>query len=145
MTDPIENQSPQQTLENLTALLDAERQARASVEAELADRDAAMAQITSASEETKKSLAETIAAYKSLVTKANPLIPLELISGDSFKAIDSSLESAKNLVARVRTVVEADIASGRVPAGAPPRTTPDVENLSPREKIQYAVNKGGKN
>lgn len=90
------------------------------------------------------SLAQAVSAYKSAVAAANPAVPGELITGDTIEAINQSLESAKGLVAQVRQSVEADIASGKVPAGAPARTAPDVEALSPREKIQYAITKGGK-
>ncbi len=90
------------------------------------------------------SLSEAVSAYKSAAAAANPTVPGELITGDTIEAINLSLESAKGLVAQVRQSVEADIASGKVPAGAPARTAPDVEALSPREKIQYAITKGGK-
>ena len=95
--------------------------------------------------ELKTLLADTVAAYKALVVRSNPGIPGELISGDTIEAINLSLESATTLIAKVRQSVEAEIASGKVPAGAPARTVPDLENLSPREKIQYGISKGGKN
>ena len=142
MNEPTENQEKSQSLEEIKALLNSERQARALAETELAKRETALNEITNVSTETKKTLNDTVTAYKMLVVKANPAIPVELISGDSVKTIDSSLEAAKNLVAKVRTTIEADIAAGRVPAGAPPRTSPDVENLTPREKIQIGVTRG---
>ena len=95
--------------------------------------------------ELKTLLADTVAAYKALVVRSNPGVPGELISGDTIEAINLSLESATTLIAKVRQSVEAEIASGKVPAGAPARTVPDLENLSPREKIQYGISKGGKN
>lgn len=92
----------------------------------------------------EQSLADTVAAYKALVIQSNPGITGELISGDTFEAINRSLESARTIISKVRLSIEAEIASGKVPAGAPARTTPDLESLSPREKIQYAISKGGK-
>ena len=73
------------------------------------------------------------------MVSANPTVPAELITGDTIDAVDQSLESAKSLVSTVRATIEAEIAAGKVPAGAPPRTPPDLSSLSPREKIQYAV------
>ena len=147
MTDTEEKeQTPQTTsIDELKALLETEQQARTAAEAEIAKREAALIEVNAASVATRKSLLDTVNAYKSVVIQANPSIPAELISGDTFQAIDSSLESGKILVSKVKLSVEAEIASGKVPAGAPPRTAPDIENLTPREKIKYAISKGGKN
>lgn len=85
------------------------------------------------------SYTQAVNAYKAVVVSANPTVPAELITGDTIDAVDQSLESAKSLVSTVRATIEAEIAAGKVPAGAPPRTPPDLSSLSPREKIQYAV------
>ena len=87
------------------------------------------------------SLSQAVSAYKTAVAQANPTIPGELITGDTIEAVDQSLESAKSLVSAVRASIEAEIAAGKVPAGAPARTPPDLSALSPREKIQYAISK----
>ena len=89
----------------------------------------------------QKSLNLGVSAYKTAVAHANPAVPGELITGDTIEAVDQSLESSKSLVSTVRASIEAEIASGKVPAGAPPRTPPDLESLSPREKINYAITK----
>ena len=89
-----------------------------------------------------RSLAEAVTGYKALVAQFNPEVPEELISGDTIEAINESLEKAKTLVSRVRQGLEAEITAGKVPAGAPVRTPPDLSALSPREKINYAI--GGK-
>lgn len=88
------------------------------------------------------SLAEAVAGYKALVVQANPQVFEELITGDTIEAINESLEQAKTLVSLVRQGLEAEITAGKVPAGAPIRTPPDLSALSPREKINYAI--GGK-
>ena len=88
------------------------------------------------------SLTEAIASYKALVAQFNPEVLEELITGDTIEAINASLEKAKTLVSRVRQGLEAEITAGKVPAGAPIRTPPDLSALSPREKINYAI--GGK-
>ena len=87
-------------------------------------------------------ISQTVTAYKTLVVKANPGVIEELITGNTITEIDQSLENARTLISKVRGGIEQEIASGRVPAGAPQRTPPDLSALSPREKIQYAI--GGK-
>lgn len=134
-----------ESISDLKTLLETEQLARAASEAELVRHEAAIAELHAAAGVAQKSLADTVAAYKALVVRSNPGIPAELISGDTIEAIARSLESAGTLVAKVRQSIEAEIASGKVPAGAPARTVPDLESLSPREKIQYGISKGGKN
>ncbi len=90
-----------------------------------------------------QSLNEAIASYKTMVVQANPEVE-ELIIGDTIEAVNASLSKAKVLVGKVRQGVEASILRARVPAGAPERTVPDLSTLSPREKIQHAINTGGK-
>lgn len=89
-----------------------------------------------------ESLSQAVAAYKTLVVKANPGVIEELITGNTITEINQSLENAKSLISKVRGGIEQEIASGKVPAGAPQRTLPDLSALSSREKIQYAI--GGK-
>lgn len=88
------------------------------------------------------SFKQAVSSYKVLVVQTNPDILEELIIGDSIDAINSSLKSARELVNKVRSGVEAEIALTKVPAGAPQRTPVDLSALSPREKIQYGI--GGK-
>lgn len=90
----------------------------------------------------QNSLAEAVASYKAKVVEANPEVLEELITGDSIECINESLRKAKTLVSRVRQGLEVEISGAKIPAGAPPRTPPDLSALSPREKIQYAI--GGK-
>jgi len=89
-----------------------------------------------------ESLSQAVTAYKTVVVKANPGVVEELITGNTITEINQSLEDAKTLISKVRGGIEQEIASGKVPAGAPQRTPPDLSALSPREKIQYAI--GGK-
>ena len=85
------------------------------------------------------SLVEAVATYKEMVAQSNPEVLEELITGDTIEAINESLENAKALVNRVKQGLETEIASVKVPAGAPIRTPPDLSALSPREKINYAI------
>ena len=89
-----------------------------------------------------ENLSQAVADYKTVVVKANPGVIEELITGNTITEINQSLENTKSLISKVRGGIEQEIASGRVPAGAPQRTAPDLSDLSPREKIQYAI--GGK-
>jgi uncharacterized coiled-coil protein SlyX len=84
-------------------------------------------------------LADATASYRALVIRVNPGAPEELITGDSIEAINQSLESAQDLVSKVKAGLEVEASRTRVPAGAPERTPPDLSALSPREKIQYAI------
>ena len=89
-----------------------------------------------------ESLDQAVSSYKALVIQSNTDVLEELIAGDSIGAINDSLAAARELISKVRSGVESEIASARVPAGAPQRTPIDLSALSPREKIQYAI--GGK-
>lgn len=129
----------EQTAEQLKAQLEAEQQARAAAEADILKHESAITQLNNITGEVKKSLADAVGAYKSLLISSNPAVPPEMISGNSIKEIDASLENAVSLVSKVRLAVEAEITAGKVPAGAPPRSSPAMENLSPREKIQYGL------
>ncbi len=115
----------------------------------MAERDsevAALKHSLASSDETlasvKNSLTQAVSSYRALVVQANPDVLDELVTGDSVEAINQSLENARALISRVRQGLEAEASRTRVPAGAPPRTLPDLSALSPREKIQYAI--GGK-
>jgi len=87
-------------------------------------------------------LSQAVTAYKTMVAKTNPGVIEELITGDTITEVNQSLEDAKTLVSKVRGGIEQEIASNRIPAGAPQRIASDLSALSPREKIQYAI--GGK-
>ena len=91
-----------------------------------------------------ENLSLAVTAYKAALVQANPGVPASLVTGDSIEEVDRSLESAKSMVSDVRSAIEAEIKAGKVPAGSPPRTAPDLSAMSPREKLQYAVAKGGK-
>jgi uncharacterized coiled-coil protein SlyX len=123
-------------LESLVAQKD---QALASANARITELEQALAESEEALTVTNDSLAQAVASYQTMVTKANPEVPEELVSGDSIEAVNRSLEEAKGLISHVKQGLEAEIQATRVPAGAPQRTPPDLSALSPREKIQYGV------
>ena len=86
-----------------------------------------------------RELTDAVANYRALVVKENPEVLEELVTGDTIEDVKASLEKARTLVNRVKEGLEAEIASARIPAGAPERTPISFEALSPREKIQYAI------
>lgn len=77
--------------------------------------------------------------YRDLVVRTEPELPAELIAGDDIEAIDQSITAAKDVVGRVRTHIETQAQSLRVPAGAPPRSAPDYSTLSPEQKIRLGL------
>lgn len=102
-----------------------------------------LAEAGQALDELGKALPQAVAAYKEIVVAADPGVLPELITGESIEAVNESLQNARNLMERVKQEMENEAAKTRVPAGAPPRTPPDLSSLSPREKIQYALGGAG--
>ncbi len=80
-----------------------------------------------------------LARYRELVVRGEPAVPAELITGDSIEAIDASLEAARATVGRIRAQLEAQARTARVPAGAPPRSGPDLSAMTPEQKIRYGL------
>lgn len=87
----------------------------------------------------KDSLTGAVAKYRAAVMASTPEVPEELLKGETVEEIDASLELAQGIVAKVRQEFESDVAARSVPAGAPPRTPPDLSALPPGEKIAYAL------
>ena len=53
--------------------------------------------------------------------------------------VEASLAQARQIVERIRTHIESQLAEQRVPTGAPIRSAQDLSSLSPQEKIAYAL------
>ena len=85
------------------------------------------------------SLTRAITAYKGLVIQASPGLTPELITGETVDEVNASLEKARGVIEAVRKSLEAEWVGAKVPAGAPPRTPPDLSALSPIEKIKHAI------
>ena len=77
--------------------------------------------------------------YRELLLATSPEVPAELVKGETLEEIEVSFQSAREVVDRVRRQLESQVNNERVPAGAPPRTSPDLSGLSPAEKITYAL------
>ena len=106
----------------------------AQLEEGIASRDSELAAL-------KESLAGAVAKYRAAVMASAPGVPEEMLRGETVEEIDSSLELAQGIVAKVRQQFESDVAARSVPAGAPPRTPPDLSALPPGEKIAHALAK----
>lgn len=87
----------------------------------------------------REELAIAVARYRHLVLAAAPEVAEEMVTGETIEELDASLATARSLVERVKRRLEAEVEAGRVPAGAPPRSAPDLSALSPGEKIAYAL------
>ena len=111
----------------------ADAQARAAAATE--DTDALRIQLDDASERERANAAR----YREIVVSSDPTLPAELIDGDTIEAIDASVEAARAMVGRIRTHLEAQSKSTRVPAGAPPRSAPDFSAMTPEQKIRYGL------
>jgi chromosome segregation ATPase len=81
--------------------------------------------------------------YRDLVVRTEPALPAELIAGDSIDAVDASVDAARAVVGRVRSHIESQAQAGRVPAGAPPRSGPDLSSMTPEQKIRYGLAQQG--
>lgn len=87
----------------------------------------------------KESLASAVAKYRAAVIVSVPEVPEELVKGETVEEIDASLSLAQSIVSKVKQTLEAQAQSTPIPAGAPPRQTPDLEVLPGTEKIKYGL------
>ena len=87
----------------------------------------------------RQQLSAAVDRYRTLALVSFPEVDEQMVGGGTVEEIDSSLAAAQKLVQRVKERLEAKLAQERVPAGAPPRTLPDLSGLSPGEKIAYAL------
>jgi hypothetical protein len=104
----------------------------AQLEEGIASRDGELAAL-------RESLASAAAKYRASALAAEPGVPGELVKGETVEDIESSLNAARDIVAKVRQQLDTEVAAGSVPAGAPPRMPPDLSALSPAEKIAHAL------
>lgn len=126
-------------LENLLAAKEGEI---GEAKARVSELERALAVAEGRLSELNGSLKQAVSSYRVLVVQSHADVPEELIKGDSIEEINHSLKSARELASRIKTSIEADMASARVPAGAPQRASFDLSALSPREKINLGIEKG---
>jgi uncharacterized coiled-coil protein SlyX len=82
---------------------------------------------------------EALNACREALRLAHPDVPPDLIRGETVEELSASVTSAKNLVEKVRAALKAEKDAVRVPAGAPVDAGPDLDGLSPRDKIAAGV------
>ena len=132
VTEQEPQPSPEDRIAGLELQLDEQAALLTSQQQELETRDA---QIQALGEE----LATAAAKYRALLLSGASEIPPELVTGETVTEVEASFQSARELVNRIRRQLEAKLAAERVPPGAPVRGAPDLSQLSPREKIAYAL------
>jgi hypothetical protein len=87
----------------------------------------------------RQRLTDAARRYRDLLLATSPEVPAELVAGETPDEIEASFNAAREVVDKVRRQLESQVNDERVPAGAPPRTAPDLSGLSPAEKITYAL------
>jgi len=121
--------------ERIDALTELLTRAREDIKAREEAADDASAQIAALRAEKS----EAINACREALQLAHPGIPADLIRGETAEELNASVQSGQELVDRVRLALQAERDATRVPAGAPVNSGPDLEGLSPREKIASGI------
>jgi hypothetical protein len=73
-----------------------------------------------------------------LAENAGRLVP-ELVAGTTQEELDRSVEVARSAFDAARSAALAEIAATSVPAGNPVRQGPNLESMSPMEKIAHGL------
>ena len=73
-----------------------------------------------------------------LAENAGRIVP-ELVRGSTVEELEQSLEVARRAFDAARAAALAEIVTGQIPAGNPLRQAPNVEAMSPMEKIAYGL------
>ncbi len=136
-TEEAENaESPQDSqLDALTTAL-SERDARiAQLEATLSEAQSAVQSRVEEIEAVSARLVQAVELYRASLLAAEPDLPEDIVQGATVEAVQESLERARQMVAQVRTRLEAQASLERTPPGVPARSAPDLSALSPQEKI----------
>lgn len=133
-------------LDALREELEAARAEAAALAERLADREAHAATLEGVAEGLRRDLVAadterraTLARFRETLLAGAPELPGELITGDTLATLDAAVQSARGLVDRVRAHVAAADPARPIPAGSPPRRGPDLDAMSPGEKIRYGI------
>lgn len=86
-------------------------------------------------------LSDAAQRYRELLLAGSPEVPAELVTGATIEEVDASFAAARGVVQEVRRRIEEQASAEHVPAGAPPRTAPDLSGLSPADKIAFALSR----
>jgi chromosome segregation ATPase len=149
----LNGQSTDEQLAAITAQLEEERKARADIEASVAAKDtriqeleAEVQQATGERDQLTGRIAElqevtnrAVESYRSVVVRANPQLPPDLITGTTIEEVDRAMDRARSITDQVRKNLEAQAAATRVPAGAPAQQAPSLEGLTSRQLIEQGI------
>ena len=113
--------------------------ATAELEATVAELRATLEERETELQAMRHQLASATARYREALLASAPEVPEELVSGATPEEVEASLAQARQMVERIRSHIEAQLAEQRVPTGAPIRSAPDLSSLSAQEKIAYAL------
>lgn len=103
----------------------------------IAERDVARAEV-----ETFRASAQTaVGKFRDAVIAADGSLAgvADLITGDSIEAVETAVERAKGIVAKVREQVEMANAGRSVPNGGTTRQPLDTSGMSAAEKLRLGV------
>ncbi len=107
------------------------------------ETDEAVGEPPSEADALRVQLTDAAKRYRELLLAGSPEVPAELVTGATIEEVDASFAAARGVVQQVRRRIEEQADAEHVPAGAPPRTAPDLSGLSPAEKIAYALSRPG--
>jgi hypothetical protein len=113
---------------------------RGAEEAErLAEVNRVLQETASRLERLEAELLKASSGYRQWLIEKNPDILPELIGGSSPEEMDRSLVAARDLTEKIKKKLEEEGRKEQSPAGAPVRSPPDVDGLSPSEKIREGL------
>ena len=136
----------------VTAELTAEREAKATLETDLAAKDNRISELETQLGEAhsgfdaqagqmatlQEASTAAVAKYLGAVRAANAAIPADVITGETIEAIDVSLGQAVAIADAVRATLAGEAKNARVPAGAPTRVI-SHDGLTSSEKITLGL------
>jgi hypothetical protein len=134
------NQATQPLKERIAALeadLQTKSEETEGLKAAVAEKDKGFASLTTNFE-------AAVGAYRNQVLKFNPLIPPEMILGNTIADIDQAVAKATALVGKIKEGLTQEIQQATIPAGAPGRTPPDTSSMTTREKITQGISNARK-
>ena len=105
--------------------------------------DDAVEEPVSEADALRAQLADAANRYRELLLAGSPEVPEAMVDGATIEEVDASFAAARGVVEQVRRRIEEQAGAEHVPAGAPPRTAPDLSGLSPADKIAYALSRPG--
>jgi chromosome segregation ATPase len=133
------NREVRTRLEAVEGDLASERQRFEDVNGQLAAAQTGLATAQQETQELHARLQAAAGKYREALLAAAPDLPEEMVAGESIEELEASAERARQTVLRVRDRLESQAQAGRVPAGSPPRGSPDLSALSPIEKIRFGL------